>query len=271
MQASVILSTYNAPDFLEKVLLGYSIQTSLAFEVVVADDGSGPQTADCIEALRPRLPFPLRHVWHEDRGFRKCAILNRAIVESSADYLLFSDGDCIPRHDFVATHLALRRPGRFLSGGYFKLSRPVSEAITTEDVLAGRATDPTFLRRLGVPRTLKMLRLTAGPRLAPLLDILTPTRATWNGHNASGWRRDIVTANGFDERMAYGGEDRELGERLENAGIRGRQIRHRALCVHLWHERGYIRQTDLVRNRAIRDETLDRGTRVTPYGIERRV
>jgi len=272
MRASVILSTYNAPDLLEKVLLSYSAQVDLepdAFEVVIADDGSGPETVERIAALQPHLSFPVRHVWHEDRGFRKCTILNRAIVESQADYLIFSDGDCIPRPDFLATHLALREPGRFLSGGYFKLSRAVSEALTAEDARSGRATDPAFLRSLGVGRSLKTLRLTAGPRLAPLLDWITPTGATWNGHNASGWRRDILAANGFDERMAYGGEDRELGERLENAGIRGKQIRHRAVCVHLWHERGYIRQADLIRNRAIRDETHDRKRRVTPYGIER--
>jgi hypothetical protein len=115
------------------------------------------------------------------------------------------------------------------------------------------------------------MRLAAGPGLARLLDALTTTRPTWNGHNASGWRTDIVAANGFDERMRYGGEDRELGERLENSGIRGKQIRHRALCVHLWHERGYVRQEHLDANREIRDQTLSMRLCRTPYGIQPQV
>jgi hypothetical protein len=54
--------------------------------------------------------------------------------------------------------------------------------------------------------------------------------------------------------MGYGGLDRELGERLENAGVRGKQVRHRALVVHLDHPRGYREEAVLRRNRAIRDE-----------------
>lgn len=61
-----------------------------------------------------------------------------------------------------------------------------------------------------------------------------------NGHNASGWKEDIVAVNGLDERMQYGGQDRELGERLENYGIRGKQIRYSAIVVHLDHARGYV-------------------------------
>lgn len=268
MRVAVILSTYNAPRHLERVLLGYGVQDHRPAEVVVADDGSGPETRELIARLDQEMELPVRHVWHEDRGFRKCAILNRAIAATDADYLLFSDGDCIPRRDFVGLHARLARPGRFLSGGYFKLPRRVSEAIAPGDVLAGRATDPGFLRKHGLPWSPKVaMRLAAGPLAARLLDVLTPTRATWNGHNASGWRADVLRANGFDERMRYGGEDRELGERLVHAGLEGVQVRHRAVCVHLWHERGYDRPEDLEANRAIRRETARLRRRVTPHGI----
>ena len=132
---TVILSTYNAPDLLEKVLCGYAVQDHPTFDIVVADDGSGPETRELIEAAGPRLDLRIHHVWHEDDGFRKCAILNKAVTAAQADYLLFSDGDCIPRQDFLSTHARLASPGRFLSGGYYKLPRTVSEAITPEDVL----------------------------------------------------------------------------------------------------------------------------------------
>ncbi len=267
MRLSVILSTYNSPALLEKVLCGYSIQTYRPFDIVVADDGSTDETRRLIERLGGELDLDIRHVWHEDDGFRKCAILNKAIAATDADYLVFSDGDCIPRRDFLAVHAGMCERGFFLSGGYFKLSRQVSEAITREDILADRALDPQHLRRKGLRPTWRFLRLHAGPGWGRFLDAVTSTKATWNGHNASGWREDIVRVNGFDERMRYGGEDRELGERLFNLGIRSKQIRHRAICLHLWHERGYVREEDLRANRAIRRQTARHSARFTPYGI----
>jgi len=104
---------------------------------------------------------------------------------------------------------------------------------------------------------------------AAAADRLTTTRPTWNGGNASGWRCDLVAANGFDERMGYGGQDRELGRRLENAGVRGLGVRYRALCVHLDHARGYADRVSIRTNLAIRRRTrLERVTR-THFGIEK--
>ena len=113
-----------------------------------------------------------------------------------------------------------------------------------------------------------MAKLAVPSFAAAAADLLTTTRPTWNGHNASGWRDDILAANGFDERMGYGGQDREFGERLENAGVRGRGIRYRALCVHLDHGRGYADVDTIHRNKAIRRRTRSRGISRTPFGIE---
>ena len=266
---SVILTTYNSPEWLEKVLWGYTAQDVRDFEIVIADDGSGPETRAVIDRMRAETEIEIVHVWHEDRGFRKCEILNKAILASSSDYLVFSDGDCIPRRDFLSRHRELRRPGRFLSGGYFKLPMAISRAISREDILAGRATDPTWLRSRGLKPTKKMLKIVAGPRLGPFLDAVTPTRPTWNGHNSSAWREHILAANGFDERMVWGGLDRELGERLENAGIRGLQIRHRAVVVHLDHPRGYVNEEGKRRNARLRAETRKTGRTRTEYGLDR--
>jgi hypothetical protein len=97
---------------------------------------------------------------------------------------------------------------------------------------------------------------------------MTTTRATWNGGNASGWKTDLLRVNGYDERLQYGGLDRELGERLMNAGIRGKQIRHRAIAVHLDHARPYMQQEAWRHNDAIRRETRRSRATWTPYGIE---
>lgn len=266
---SVIVSTYNQPDWLEKVLLGYAAQDFRDFEVVVADDGSRDETRARLDGLRPRLPYPLRHVWHPDDGFRKCVILNRAIEASRADYLVFSDGDCIPRADFLAVHAAMRRPRRFLSGGYVKLPRDVSHAITADDIAAGRHCDPAWLAARGFGDRRQRLKLAARGAGAALLNAITPARASWNGHNASGWKADLVAANGFDERMQYGGEDRELGERLENAGIRGLRVRYSAIVVHLDHDRGYVKPEMIENNRRIRAVTRAARATRTAFGLVR--
>jgi glycosyltransferase involved in cell wall biosynthesis len=269
MLASVIVSTYNQPEWLERTLLAYARQDTSGFELVIADDGSREDTRARIEALRPTLPYPLRHVWHADEGFRKCVILNRAIEAATADYLIFSDGDCLPRADFVGVHLRARAARRFLSGGYFKLPRATSEAISAAEVARGAHADPDWLRAHGVPHDHKLWKLSARGWRARALNALTPARASWNGHNASGWRRDIESVNGFDERMHYGGEDRELGERLENAGIRGKRVRYQAIVVHLDHDRGYVKPEMIEANRRIRAETRRARATWTEHGLVR--
>lgn len=265
--ASVVFSTYNQPAWLEKTLLGFAAQDRKDFEVVIADDGSRADTREQIDRLRPQLPFELRHVWQPDEGFRKCHVLNKAIAASRGEYLIFTDGDCIPRRDFVSAHMNLREMGRFLSGGYFKLPMAISEAITPEDIASNRVFELTWLRSHGLPWAPRNVKLAARGRTAGLLDALVTTRASWNGHNASCWAVDLLRVNGFDERMGYGGEDRELGERLQNAGLQGKRIRHRAIVVHLDHPRGYVRDEVIEANRAIRAETKASGATWTRYGI----
>lgn len=266
---SVIVSTYNSPDWLEKVLWGYQCQTMKDFELILADDGSGEPTTQLIERIKPELDFPLVRVWHPDNGFQKTAILNKAIQASQADYLVFSDGDCIPRADFLQKHLAYRKPDRFLSGGYFKLPMPISETIGKEEIMSQQCFDLSWLYREGLKKSFKSNKLSSRGFKEWFLNHFTPSKATFNGHNVSAWKKDILAVNGFDERMKYGGEDRELGERMMNNGVRGKQIRYSAICIHLDHARGYVNQEDLDLNNSIRKETKLRKVKFTPFGIDR--
>lgn len=266
-RVSVIVSTYNQPRWLEKALWGYEAQRTRDFELVIADDGSGSETAAVIERARQRLRITLTHVWQEDRGFRKTEILNRAVLAAGGDYLVFSDGDCIPHPRFVETHVALARPHTFLSGGYVKLSLPLSERLTYDDVRSGRAFDPVWLRDQGWRGGRRSIRLPRSMAVATVFDSLTPTRATWNGHNASTWREAIVAVNGFDLDMGYGGEDRALGERLTNLGYRGRRVRFRAPCLHLDHPRPYADPAVIRANERLRAEIRRSGDRRTRRGL----
>jgi len=267
MKIGVIISTYNSPDWLSRVLWGYEQQTYADFEIIIADDGSGTPTKKVIEEFRQRRKLNIRHVWHEDVGFRKTKILNHAIKATPCDYLIFTDGDCVPRNDLVATHARYASPGLVLSAGYFKLTMDVSRKIDEAAIQSGDAFDFGWLRSQGQPWTIRGIRCTRSRILAGLLDTMTTTRASWNGANSSGWKADLLAVNGFDERMQYGGEDRELGERLFHLGIRGKQIRYSAVCLHLDHKRSYDTPQAWAINNAIREKVRVERLTWTPFGI----
>lgn len=259
MKASVIFSTYNSPTWLEKVLWGFSLQTHNQFEIIIADDGSTDDTRAVIERFQNETDLEIKHIWHEDKGFRKCRILNKAILQASTDYIIFTDGDCIPRKDFVETHIHQAESGKYLSGSYFKLPLSTSEKITKDDIVSGRCFDKKWLYQNGLPRTRKTLKISAGPTLAKILNTITMTKCNLKGSNASAWLGDVLAVNGFDERMQWGGLDREFGVRLINNGIKPKHVRYNAICVHLDHPRGYknpelVKQNKILRQKNERDK-----------------
>lgn len=267
LTVGVIISTYNNPQWLEKTLWGYECQTLLPDEIIVADDGSGEDTRCLVERFSKTLP--IRHVWQEDKGFRKNRILNKAIAVSTSDYLIFTDQDCVPREDFVATHVRLARKGYYLSGGYFKLPMETSRFIGKEDIFSGNVFRLSWLRQRGVKCTFKCTKLFRSRFYAWLLNTITPTKATWNGCNVSGWREDIMAVNGYNEDMVYGGEDYELGERMRNMGVRSKQIRYSAVLLHLDHARPYRNRKGMEQNHAIWLETRKMKVISTSNGIRK--
>jgi len=268
-EISIILSTYNQPRWLEKTLQGYELQTFKDFEILIADDGSGGETDLLIKNYKKKSRLKITHIWHEDNGFQKTIILNKSIISSKSDYLLFSDGDCIPRSDFVEKHISQKEEKYFLSGGYFKLPLSISEIISPDDIKNQNCFDINWLKKNGLNSSIKNYKLTARGCTEKLLNWLTPTKATWNGHNSSGWKKDILNVNGFDERMQYGGEDRELGERMLNLGIRSKQLRYSAVCVHLDHVRGYVKQEMIEKNNIIRKKVKQTKSVYTLHGIKK--
>jgi glycosyltransferase involved in cell wall biosynthesis len=267
MKVSVIITTYNAEEWLRKVLIGFSVQTETDFEIVIADDGSKTGTRELLATFATKFKYPIVHVWQEDEGFQKSKILNKAILQSNADYLLFTDGDCIPRKDFVATHLQHQEKGYFLSGGYFKLPMAISEVISEEDIISQNCFNLSWLKSKGFKANFKSSKLTQSHLFARFMNWITPTKRSWNGHNASGWKMDLMAINGFNQEMQYGGLDRELGERLFNYGLLSKQIRYSAICLHLDHERGYFNQEGWNKNLAIRAYNKKNKITVTKNGI----
>ncbi|APY09187.1 glycosyl transferase family 2 [Winogradskyella sp. J14-2] len=268
-KASVIISTYNQPKWLALVLHSYNIQTESNFELIIADDGSDEETKVVIDTFSKQTDLNVIHVWQEDKGFRKTKILNKAIVVSNSEYLIFTDGDCIARADFVETHLKLKQSNCALSGGYFKLTKTLSLSINKAIVDSQKCFDKQWLLIKGQPKTFKLNKLTTSKIKAIVLNALTPTKATFDGMNVSCYKKDIMAVNGFDERMQYGGEDREVGERMMNNGVRFKQVRYSAICVHLHHERPYKNEEAEALNLKIRLETKKNKLIYTKFGIKR--
>jgi len=264
---SVILSTYNSPEWLEKVLWGYQEQKHKNFQILIADDGSTYETRNVIDSFRKSSALNIEHVWHEDNSCQKSLILNKATMLAGGDYLIFSDGDCIPRSDFVHVHQQQAKRGYFLSGGHTKLPSCCSDNVGMDQILSGESFCIFWLTQHGYPDTAKKLRITANGFFAKMLDFVMPSRDEWNGHNSSGWKSDIMLVNGFDERMQHSGEDREMGDRLVHSGIKVKGVRYTAVCVHL--APGLAADTDASRsiNKLIQDATMRDKSQYSHHGI----
>lgn len=237
MRTSVIIGTYERPHYLVRTLASMAGQDLPPHEVLIADDGSSHETRDVIRKFRETVSFPVIHVRQEHNGWRKCSILNKCLLETTADYLVFTDGDCIHRWDWVRMHARFAKPGRFLGGGDLRLNAAVSEKITAEDVLARRPFSARWLMQNGMKWRRSMVKAYLPRVLAAATDKINFTPARFSAPNASCWKSDAMRIGGFDERFGWGKEDVEFGERLRNAGLSTMHVRYVASCLHLDHPR----------------------------------
>jgi len=254
LTAAVIVTTYNRPDALAAVLEGYLEQSGASFELLVADDGSTDETRRVVAEYAGRASFPLKHVWQEDRGFRAAAARNRALAATSADYIIFTDGDCIPPNDFVARHCRLAAPKRFLSGNRILLSETLTREILAKKLPVHqwpllRWLDARLKGRIN--RWIPLLRLPDGAWR-------TSAPQRWEGVktcNLSAWRSDLLQVNGLDETYSgWGLEDSDLVIRLLHAGVMHKSARFAAPVFHLWHHEND--RARLAENQRLLDELI---------------
>jgi glycosyltransferase involved in cell wall biosynthesis len=232
---SLIVTTYNRPDALQAVLTALARQTDRGFEVVVADDGSGPSTTALVDHWRSRLGAPLSHVWQVDWGFRAAEIRNRAILASQGHYCIFLDGDCIVRADFIAKHRQLAEPGWFVTGNRVLLSPAITEAVLRDRLQPEMWTAVEWVRQRlhgGVNRLAAVLNLPLGP-------LRKLAARQWRGArscNLAVWRADLDRVDGFDASFAgWGREDSDLLIRLLHSGVCRKDGRFATGVIHLWH------------------------------------
>lgn len=228
MTVSLIISTYNWPRALYLCLDSVMQQSMLPNEILIADDGSGMETRDVVRHFEQISPVPVRHIWHEDRGFRVAAIRNKAIAASRCDYLIQIDGDLILQRNFIQDHLAFARPGHYVAGSRGMLTREL-----TQQVLDGTITSLSPLTK-GVYCSNNVMRI---PFISAFYRMLSPAYNP-RSCNMALWREDALRVNGYDEAFeGWGYEDTELGLRLKNSGIHQLRIKFRAVAFHLHHDK----------------------------------
>jgi glycosyltransferase involved in cell wall biosynthesis len=252
---TLVIAVYNAVRALELIFDALDAQAFGAFEAVVADDGSGPEIAALVGRRAASSPYPVVHVRHEDRGFRKNAILNRAVAASSTDYLVFIDGDCIPHGKFLSDHAALSRPGEVLCGRRVNLGKAISERILREGLPRGgfgKLALPLLVDGLlGRSTWVEDAFRTTSPLLRRLLH---PGRPAMLGCNFSLHRGLLERINGFNEDYeAPGlGEDSDVAFRLALSGARLASLRNMGILFHLHHPPTRVGEA----NRAIFDRVV---------------
>ncbi|MCS6970007.1 MAG: glycosyltransferase family 2 protein [Planctomycetota bacterium] len=256
MRVALIISTYQWPAALRAVLHSVRAQTRRPDEVLIADDGSGEETAATLQEFRD---LPLAHVWHPDEGFRLAEIRNKAIAAARSSYLISIDGDMLLHPRCVADHLACARPGSFVQGSRIPLSEERSAALLADPGALPAWWQSGVRRRWKQWRSLTLARCLAWPSRDPL---------SVRGCHQAFWREDLLAVNGFDgEMQGWGREDNELAARLIHAGVVRRNLRQAAIAWHLWHpERS---RAQLSANDGILQRTLTtRATRCV-HGIDR--
>lgn len=234
---AVIVTTYNRSDALSAALTAYLAQTDSNFEVLVADDGSTAETAQVVQYFQSQAKFPIQHIWQEDDGFRAAAIRNRALAATVADYIIFTDGDCIPLLDFVERHRMLSEQGCFLSGNRLLLSPKFTLQVLSEKLPVHTW---HWMPWLGAKLRGDINRILPLMQLPNLLGWRKRSPQRWQGAktcNLSAWREDLLKVNGLDESYTgWGQEDSDLVVRLIRTGIVNKSARFAAPVLHLWHK-----------------------------------
>ncbi|KGN95753.1 hypothetical protein HQ39_05895 [Porphyromonas sp. COT-108 OH2963] len=258
---AVLISTYNWPRALELALEGLFKQTRLPDEIIIADDGSGEETQKVIKRMKEQVPkgVYLKHVWHEDLGFRRSMILNRGIAVAESDYIIELDGDCIPEKHFVADHLNVARKKAYVAGSRVKMDPEASRVIQEKGL---QNVNPK-----------KFTNAANAWRIPFAQNILAPYYKqnkifAVRGCNLAFWREDLLAVNGYDDSyVGWGHEDIDLVSRLKNMGVRRRFLKAGGVIYHLYHKEEDRSRDSLNKQKAL--DVIASGKIRTENGVDK--
>jgi len=247
MRTSLIITTYNRPDALNLVLQSVENQTTLPFEVIIADDGSTEETSFLIEEYKSRSNLNIIHSWQEDSGFRLARSRNKAILLGKSDYIIQVDGDMILHKDFVTDHIKNASKGFFIQG-----SRVLLNETATKEAIKNRVKKFSFFHT-GISNRKNAIHSNF---LSEMLSFSSNKISGLRGCNMSFYRSDFILVNGYNNLIeGWGREDTEFVVRLLNAGIKRKNLKFAAIQYHLWH--GLENNKSLRRNDFILESTIN--------------
>lgn len=259
MKTSVLITTYNNPDYLRRVLVGFLNQTRAPDEILIADDGSTKDTARAIKDIEKGSPIKLVHIWHEDKGFRAAGIRNRAIASSIGEYIILSDGDTVPSRQLVEDHLKYSEQGHFIQGHRVLVGPDASKSFKFSDI------NLTNLFRLLLTRGGG--NLANGLRLPPVVRV-SMKRSGIRSCNMSFFKKDVIAVNGFNEDFeGWGREDSELVERFYKYGLKRKDLKFRGCCYHLYHRE--FDRSAVDKNTRLLEKTASEGAHYCRNGLDK--
>ncbi|WP_346237553.1 glycosyltransferase family 2 protein [Niabella insulamsoli] len=229
---SVLVSTYNWPQALNLCLLSIENQSEKPFEVIIADDGSTIATKELIDNFRKRSSLNIKHVWHEDKGFRLAKIRNMAIAQASGDYIVQVDGDIILHRHFIKDHKSFAKKNSFVRASRIYINELVSEQM----IESGAYKVSVFSK--GISNFFSGLRI---PFIRRFFEhnykVKGLERYEIHGCNMAYWRADAIEVNGYNEAFeGWGPEDKEFVVRMLNSGKVRRFLKGGGIAFHLYHK-----------------------------------
>lgn len=255
---ALLISTYNWPGALELVLLSILKQSQIPNEIVIADDGSTFETKSLIDAYKVKFSIPIKHIRHEDKGFRKSLILNTAVKSITSEYIIQIDGDIILHPEFIKDHMKVSMKGYFVQA-----SRSMINEVKSKEILKTKKTDFSFISH-GLYNRFNAIRI---PPISNIFQYDTSDPYHIKGCNLGYWKEDFITINGYYNGFeGWGAEDYEFGARLIHAGVKRKKIKLMAICYHVFHKINSRANTDA--NDKIYNKTIEEKSKHTSNGYE---
>lgn len=260
MKTALLISTYNWPEALELVLKSTLNQTIYPDEILIADDGSNEKTKELIDSFSKDNKLVVQHVWQEDIGFRKSKILNKAIAQTTADYIIQIDGDCIIHKNFIADHIVSAQKGYYLYGSRVNIL-PKKVAVVFEK----KITEFNFFSKEIKNRT----RSLPIPILSRLYKSHYDISDKFRGCNVSFWKKDVIDINGYNEDFeGWGREDSDLVIRMGNNGIGAKRLRYAGIVYHIFHKsnsKNNLELNDKIQKATIKNKVIKISNGIDKY------
>lgn len=258
MKTTLLISTYNWPQALELIFESILIQTKLPDEILIADDGSREETKELIQFYSAKFPFTVKHFWQEDKGFRKSKILNIAIANTNADYIIQIDGDCILHEKFIEDHICNSERNLYLYGSRVNILPNYVKSIFEKKIIKFNLFSKEIKNKT---RTLHI------PFFSKLQSKHDGISKKFRGCNVSYWRSDFLAVNGYNEDFeGWGREDSDLVIRMGNLGVKAKRLRYAGILYHIYHKVNSKHNLEL--NNSIQEKTINQKITRCEKGVE---